>query len=114
MFRVQTGLETLVHEQPEKIRGARIGVVCHPASVDAELRHALDVLQAAGARVRAIFGPEHGARGEAQDMEDVGDVALDPRLQVPVYSLYGATFESLTPRQEHLAGLCLLYTSRCV
>jgi len=105
MSRVQTGLETLIHEQPEKIRGARIGVVCHPASVDAELRHALDLLQAAGARITAIFGPEHGARGEAQDMESVGDLALDSRLRVPVYSLYGATFDSLTPRREQLSGL---------
>ena len=40
MSRVQTGLETLINDFPEKIRGARIGVVCHPASVDAELRHA--------------------------------------------------------------------------
>ncbi|HCK80411.1 MAG TPA: DUF1343 domain-containing protein [Candidatus Competibacter sp.] len=105
MFRVQTGLETLINEGPEKIRGARIGVVCHPASIDAGLRHALDLLQAAGARITAIFGPEHGARGEAQDMEDVEDVSLDPRLRVPVYSLYGATAASLTPRQEQLAGL---------
>jgi len=105
MSRVQTGLETLIDEFPQKIRGARIGVVCHPASVDAELRHALDLLQAAGARIVAIFGPEHGARGEAQDMEDVDDVPLDPRLGVPVHSLYGATFESLTPRREQLEGL---------
>lgn len=105
MSRVQTGLETLLNEFPEKIRNARIGVVCHPASVDAELRHALDLLQAVGARIVAIFGPEHGARGEAQDMEDVEDVPLDPRLGVPVHSLYGATFESLTPRREQLQGL---------
>ena len=105
MSRVQTGLETLINEFPEKIRGARIGVVCHPASVDAELRHALDLLQAASARIIAIFGPEHGARGEAQDMEGVADLPLDPRLKVPVYSLYGATFESLTPRREQLQGL---------
>ncbi|MDG4553000.1 MAG: DUF1343 domain-containing protein [Candidatus Competibacter sp.] len=105
MSRVQTGLETLINDFPEKIRGARIGVVCHPASVDAELRHALDLLQAAGARIVAIFGPEHGARGEAQDMEDVEDLPLDPRLGVPVHSLYGATFDSLTPRQEQLEGL---------
>ncbi len=105
MSRVQTGLEILIHECPEKIRGARIGVVCHPASVDAELRHALDGLQAAGAHIAAIFGPEHGARGEAQDMEGVEDLALDPRLGVPVHSLYGSTFASLTPRQEQLAGL---------
>ena len=105
MPRVQTGLEVLIADCPGKIRGARVGVVCHPASVDAELRHALDLLQAAGARVAAIFGPEHGARGEAQDMEGVEDLPLDPRLGVPVYSLYGATFESLTPRQEQLEGL---------
>jgi uncharacterized protein YbbC (DUF1343 family) len=105
MSRVQTGLETLVNEFPEKIRGARIGVVCHPASVDAELRHALDLLSTAGARIAAIFGPEHGARGEAQDMERVDDVSLDPRLKVPVYSLYGATFASLTPRRKYLRGL---------
>ncbi|MBK8183757.1 MAG: DUF1343 domain-containing protein [Candidatus Competibacteraceae bacterium] len=105
MSRVQTGLETLISEAPGKIRGARIGVVCHPASVDAELRHALDLLQAAGARIVAVFGPEHGARGEAQDMEGVADVSLDPRLRVPVHSLYGASVDSLTPRQEQLAGL---------
>ena len=105
MSRVQTGLEVLISDFPEKVRGARIGVVCHPASVDAELRHALDLLQAAGARIVAIFGPEHGARGEAQDMEDVEDISLDPRLGVPVHSLYGATFDSLTPRPEQLAGL---------
>ena len=105
MFRVRTGLETLVNDCPEKIRGARIGVVCHPASVDAELRHALDMLPAAGARIVAIFGPEHGARGEAQDMEGVEAISLDPRLRVPVHSLYGATFASLTPSPEQLAGL---------
>ncbi len=105
MSRVQTGLEVLITDYPEKIRGARIGVVCHPASVDAELHHALDLLQAAGARIVAIFGPEHGARGEAQDMEDVEDISLDPRLGVPVHSLYGATFENLTPQPEQLRGL---------
>lgn len=105
MSRVQTGLEVLMADCPQKIRGARIGVVCHPASVDAELRHALDLLPMADARIAAIFGPEHGARGEAQDMEDVEDVPLDPRLGVPVYSLYGATFASLTPRREQLEGL---------
>lgn len=105
MSRVQIGLETLVNECPEKIRGARIGVVCHPASVDSELRHALDRLAEAGAKLVAIFGPEHGARGEAQDMEGVDDLALDTHLNIPVYSLYGATFESLTPKRKHLRGL---------
>ncbi|HRY16652.1 MAG TPA: DUF1343 domain-containing protein, partial [Candidatus Competibacteraceae bacterium] len=105
MSRVQTGLETLISEFPEKIRGARIGVVCHPASVDAELRHILDRLPETGARIAAIFGPEHGARGEAQDMEHVENLPVDPRLKVPVHSLYGATFESLMPHRKQLRGL---------
>ncbi len=105
MSRVQTGLEVLLQEAPHKIRGAKLGVVCHPASVDAGLRHALDLLHAAGARISAIFGPEHGARGEAQDMEGVADISLDPKLNVPVYSLYGASFDSLAPRREQLEGL---------
>lgn len=105
MSRVQIGLEALTDEFPEKIRGARIGVVCHPASVDAELQHALERLTAAEAKIVAIFGPEHGVRGEAQDMERVDDVELDPRLKAPVYSLYGATFDSLSPRRKYLRGL---------
>ncbi len=105
MSRVQIGLEALVNDYPEKINGARIGVVCHPASVDSGLNHALERLAEAGAKLAAIFGPEHGARGEAQDMEGVDDLALDPHLNIPVYSLYGATFESLTPKRKHLRGL---------
>lgn len=105
MSRVQTGLEVLLQEAVQPLRGMRLGVVCHPASVDAELRHTVDLLHAAGARIAALFGPEHGARGEAQDMEGVADITLDAKLQVPVYSLYGATFDSLTPRPQQLQGL---------
>jgi uncharacterized protein YbbC (DUF1343 family) len=105
MSRVRTGLEVLIHEVSHQIRGAKLGVLCHPASVDAELRHAIDLLPATGARIAAIFGPEHGARGEAQDMEGIENVPLDPKLKVPVYSLYGATPESLTPPREQLQGL---------
>lgn len=105
MSRTSTGIEALVTDHRNQIRGQKIGVVCHPASVDSELRHTLDLLAAAGAQIRAIFGPEHGARGEAQDMEGVDDEALDPKLKVPVHSLYGATFDSLTPKKEQLQGL---------
>ena len=79
MSRVQTGLEGTDQRLSRKIRGARIRW-CRPASVDAELRHALDLLRRPSARIVAIFGPEHGARGEAQDMEDVEDISLDPDL----------------------------------
>ena len=94
MSRVQIGLEALVNDYPEKINGARIGVVCHPASVDSELNHALNRLTEAGAKLAAIFGPEHGARGEAQDMEGVDDLALDPQTS-------GGLLISLPENQAH-------------
>ncbi len=105
---VQTGLERLIKECPEKIRGLRVGIVCHPASVDTQLHHVLELLPAVGARISAIFGPEHGARGDAQDMESVQTQPYDARLKVPVYSLYGATVESLTPQPEQLRDLDVL------
>ncbi|MEZ5585065.1 MAG: hypothetical protein R3F37_21970 [Candidatus Competibacteraceae bacterium] len=59
----------------------RIGVVCHPASVDAELRHILiSLCQPQGADWRYFFGTPSTARGaKAQDMEHVEDLAIDPR-----------------------------------
>src|SRR5206468_2068233 len=52
----------------------------------------------------ALFGPEHGVRGDAQYLEEVAD-ARDSRTGVPVHSLYGRDFQSLTPRDEDLKGL---------
>ena len=59
-------------------------------------------MAAAGLDVRILFGPEHGFRGAAQDMEAV---ASGEPSRIPVVSLYGATFNDLSPRPEHLAGL---------
>jgi uncharacterized protein YbbC (DUF1343 family) len=105
--RVQTGLETLLSERIELVRGRSAGLLCHPASVNTELRHAADLLQGAGVTLRCLFGPEHGVRGEAQDMEEVASV-LDPRLQIPVHSLYGSSEESLRPEKELLEELDLV------
>ncbi len=59
-------------------------------------------MKAAGLDVRVLFGPEHGFWGAAQDMEAVD--SGEPG-RVPVVSLYGATFDDLTPKPEHLEGL---------
>ncbi|MBL8920659.1 MAG: DUF1343 domain-containing protein [Myxococcaceae bacterium] len=83
-----------------------MGAIVNPTSVDARLRHLVDLLhEADGVTLGALFGPEHGIRGEAQYMVAVGDVAVDRRTGVPVHSLYGSTFESLSPKQEWLEGL---------
>jgi uncharacterized protein YbbC (DUF1343 family) len=106
MTHVRTGLERLLDDDQAMVRGRRIGVVAHPASVTSTLRHAVDALRDVGADVCALFGPEHGLGGEAQDMEGVTDGDTTGRAgRVPTYSLYGATFESLSPRPAWLDGL---------
>lgn len=105
--KVQTGLEVLCAERLDLCRGRRVGVLCHPASVTAELVHVVDRLVAAGVRPVRLFGPEHGVRGEAQDMVGV-DGERDARTGIPVTSLYGDSFESLQPTAEELAGIDVL------
>ncbi len=72
------------------LRGRRAALLAHPASVTRELRHSLDALAATGdVTLSAAFGPQHGLRGEKQDnMVESADYR-DPRLGVPVFSLYG-------------------------
>ncbi len=65
---VKTGLEVLCTERLDLLRGRRVGVLCHPASVTSDLVHAVDRLLQVGVRITRLFGPEHGVRGEAQDM----------------------------------------------
>jgi uncharacterized protein YbbC (DUF1343 family) len=104
-MRVRTGLDVWEAEQFRALRGLRVGAIVNPTSVDCRFRHLADLLRAApGVTLAALFGPEHGVRGEVQYMEAVGE-ARDPRTGVPVHSLYGSTAESLQPRPEWLAGL---------
>ena len=108
MSRVRTGLESFLDPASDAAglaRGARLGVVAHPASVDAGGRHLVDRLaQDSRFRVTRLFGPEHGVRGEAQDMEAVAEPA-DRATGLPVVSLYGDTELSLRPTPEQLLGL---------
>jgi uncharacterized protein YbbC (DUF1343 family) len=86
--------------------GKRVGIVCNPASVDSRFRHIADALAAhRGARLAAIFGPQHGFRSDVQEnMIETGH-GRDAIRQVPVYSLYSETRE---PTAEMLAGLDVL------
>ncbi|MGQ0506136.1 MAG: exo-beta-N-acetylmuramidase NamZ domain-containing protein, partial [Myxococcaceae bacterium] len=103
---VRTGLDVWVVEGFSALKGKRVGAIVNPTSVDSEFRHLADLLAAAeDVTLGALFGPEHGARGEAQYMVAVEDELLDSRTGVPVYSLYGSTFESLSPKPEWLEGL---------
>lgn len=109
--RVKTGLDLLVEEGFRRLEGLRVGFLGHPASVDRELRHAVYLMHEAGVKLVALFGPEHGVTGDAQDMEVVNDLQeaeTDRLTGARVHSLYGAKVESLRPTEAMLDGLDVL------
>lgn len=104
MGAVRTGLDVLV-EDPSPILGKKIGLLTNHAAVTSELRHVLSFLQGDDRwELAALFGPEHGIWGEAQDMDGVAD-AVDPVTGLHVRSLYGASEEDLSPRKTDFESL---------
>lgn len=103
---VQIGIEVLLAERLDLVRGARVGAVVHPASVLPDLRHAADVLlQEECLRLVSLFGPQHGARGEKQDNMIESEFYRDPDSRLPVHSLYS---ETRRPTREMLEDLDVL------
>jgi uncharacterized protein YbbC (DUF1343 family) len=85
------GIDRLLAEADlrQPLEGRRVALVAHPASVTADLVHSLDALIAAGINVTSAFGPQHGLKGDKQDnMVETAD-ETDPKLGIPVFSLYG-------------------------
>ncbi|MBL8480686.1 MAG: DUF1343 domain-containing protein [Rhodocyclaceae bacterium] len=73
-----------------RLAGRRVALLAHPASVTPDLTHALDALAACPEiRLSAAFGPQHGLRGDKQDNMVESPDFTDPRLGIPVFSLYG-------------------------
>jgi uncharacterized protein YbbC (DUF1343 family) len=99
---VLTGLDLLLRERLSILRGGRVGLLAHQASVDRRLDHAAALLAGArGVRLARLFAPEHGIWGGLQDHARVAN-ERDPATGLPVISLYGATRE---PAPAMLAGL---------
>lgn len=94
MARVQTGLEQLIKNPPQWIKGNRIGLLCNPASVDSSFNHSrLLIDNQTPAELTALYSPQHGFFAEKQDnMIESGNIQ-DPVLGIPVFSLYGDTRE---------------------
>lgn len=112
--RVRTGADVLSREDFARLGDRSVGLIANPTTVDGELRHLADLLHARGAKsgrrgpkLKALFGPEHGIRGDAQDMVAV-DAAVDPATGLPIHTLYGASEADLRPRPEHLERLDVL------
>jgi len=87
----QTGIEVLLHDRLDLIRGKHVGLITNPTGVDRELVSDVDLLaHTPGVHLVALFGPEHGIRGAHQAGASVGS-DRDPVTGLPVYSLYGKT-----------------------
>ncbi len=87
---VYTGLDSIVKKWPNNLKGADVGLLIHPASVNRNLRHAIEIcLSSRNFNLTTLFGPQHGIRGETQDNMIEWQGFLDKKIGLPVYSLYG-------------------------
>lgn len=101
--KIRTGLDLIERNWPRKFDGARIGLLVHPASVNRNLEHAVSVcLRSRKFKLAALFGPQHGIRGETQDNMVEWTGFHDDNTGLPVYSLYG---EVRKPSQEMLCDI---------
>jgi uncharacterized protein YbbC (DUF1343 family) len=99
---VRTGLSELLSGARPDLHRAKLGVIAHPASVTPDLTATVDALRASGFTIHALFGPQHGVRGEKQDNMIASASFADPRLGIPVHSLYG---DVRKPTPEMVDGL---------
>ena len=99
---VKPGIEVLRESGFQQLRGKRVGLVTNPSGVDSRLKSTIDILfQAPEVNLVALYGPEHGVRGDMYAGDKVND-SVDPVTGLPVYSLYGKTRK---PTPEMLAGI---------
>lgn len=88
----QFGIERLLADATlmKELKARRVALLAHPASVDQNLNHSVDLLaKALGSALKSAFGPQHGMRGEKQDNMIESDDYQDPDYKIPVFSLYG-------------------------
>jgi len=91
--RVKSGLEVLLESRLDLLRGKRVGLITNPSAVDGRLESAVDLFARNPAiRLTALYGPEHGVRGNAQAGEYV-PFYTDVQYKIPVFSLYGQSMK---------------------
>ena len=89
--RVKTGIEVLRQQKFACLQGKRVGLITNPTGVDSQMKSTIDILhEAAEVNLVALFGPEHGVRGDVHAGDHVEDLR-DATTGLPVYSLYGKT-----------------------
>ena len=99
---VKPGVEVLAESGFKGLTGRKVGLVTNPSGVDSDLNSTIDILyNAPGVELVALFGPEHGVRGDVYAGGKISDT-VDAATGLPVYSLYGATRK---PTPEMLEGI---------
>jgi uncharacterized protein YbbC (DUF1343 family) len=93
-----TGLDVLVSRKFDALQGKRVGLITNPTGIDRERRRNIDLMLAAGVKLTAVFSPEHGFLGAA-DEENVKST-VDTKTGLPIYSLYEG--KNRRPSQEAL------------
>lgn len=103
---MKLGLEILLSNTAmlKSLKGKRVGLVCHPASVDESLQHSLDLLSKK-LKITCAFGPQHGVRGDKQDNMIESPTFVDPVHKIPIFSLYG---EVRRPTEEMMSHFDVL------
>jgi uncharacterized protein YbbC (DUF1343 family) len=98
-------LEALIKSNFEILKGKKVGLITNPTGIDKNFRTTTDILfNAPGVNLVALYGPEHGVRGDFGAGETIGTIN-DPNTKLPVYSLYGNTRK---PTKEMLKGIDIL------
>jgi len=101
-----TGLDLIDKLWPADLKGARVGLVVHPASVNGRMEHAVAVcMHSRKFKLAALFGPQHGILGQTQDNMVEWEGFRDPATGLPVCSLYG---KARKPRPEMLDAVDVL------
>ena len=106
LHRTRTGLEELLAQGCDGLRGRRAGLLVHPASVDGSLRPTAELLHDhPRVDLRVLFGPQHGINGETQDNMIEWEGFRDPVTGLPIHSLYG---QQRKPTEAMLADIDVL------
>ena len=89
--KVSPGIEVLLKEEKNVLSGKKVGLITNPTGIDSKLTSIVDLLHDdPDIHLTALFGPEHGVRGDAQAGASV-EYYIDEKTGLPVYSLYGKT-----------------------
>jgi uncharacterized protein YbbC (DUF1343 family) len=103
---VLTGLEIIKNNFPARLKGKRIGILCHAPSIASDFSHVTEIIfKRKECRLSAIFGPQHGISGQTQDNMIEWEGQIYPDYNIPLFSLYG---ESRKPTHEMLKEIDIL------